>query len=91
MKENFNKIMEHKGLLLFAGGAITALATKKVLESDATKKFCIKTATKIMEFQDQAEEVFHDVKDIAEDIRHEAKEKTKENAYTLEIEEKKPK
>jgi uncharacterized protein DUF6110 len=88
MKENLNKIIKHKNLLLFAGGAASAIAAKKILKSETTKKFCVKTIAKVMEFQDQAEEAFQDVKDNAEDIRYEAKEKSKNEIYNLDVEEK---
>ncbi|WP_155930655.1 hypothetical protein [Methanobrevibacter arboriphilus] len=42
MKENLNKVIKHKKLLLFAGGAITAIAAKKILESDETKNFVLR-------------------------------------------------
>ena len=89
MKENLNKVIKHKKLLLFAGGAITAIAAKKILESDETKKFCVKTLAKVMELQDQAEETFQDVKDNAEDVRHEAKLKAKNEVFNVEVEENK--
>ncbi|MDR3062914.1 MAG: DUF6110 family protein [Methanobrevibacter sp.] len=89
MKRNLDEVMKHKNLLLFAGGAISALAAKKILESDETKKFCIKAVAKVMELQDQAEEVFQDVKDNAEDIRHEAKVETKKEIHEVEVQEKK--
>ncbi|WP_052332055.1 hypothetical protein [Methanobrevibacter arboriphilus] len=38
-----------------------------------------------MELQDQAEEAFQDVKDNAEDVRHEAKLKTKNEVFNVEV------
>lgn len=49
------------------------------------KKFCVKTLAKVMELQDQAEEAFQDVKDNAEDVRHEAKLKTKNEVFNVEV------
>lgn len=77
MKKNLEKAKEHKNLLLFAGGAIAAIAGKKILESQATKDFCVKTVAKVMELQDEAEETFQNVKDNATDICHDAKEENK--------------
>ncbi len=85
MKEHLDKIVEHKSLLLFAGGAVSAYVAKKIIESDAAKDFCVNTAAEVMKIQDQAEEVFQDVKDGAEDIRYEAQEKNKDEIYNVEV------
>ncbi|RBQ23379.1 hypothetical protein ALNOE001_09510 [Candidatus Methanobinarius endosymbioticus] len=68
-EKKLDKVVKHKSLLLFAGGAILAIAAKKIFGSDSTKKFCVKTAAKIIELRDQAEKAFQDVKDNVEDIR----------------------
>jgi hypothetical protein len=77
MKKNLDKIFEYKNLLLFAGGAVTAIAAKKIIESDTAKKFCVKTAAKVMQLQDEAEEAFLNIKEDAEDIRHDAEKERK--------------
>ncbi|MDR1722199.1 MAG: DUF6110 family protein [Methanobrevibacter sp.] len=78
LKENLDRIMEHKGLLLFAGGAITAIVAKKVIESDTAKKLAVKTVAKVMQVQDEAKEALLNIKEDAEDIRHDAIEENKE-------------
>lgn len=88
MKKNLEKVMKQKELLLFAGGAVSAIAVKKIIESDAAKKFCTNTVAKVMEIQNNAEEAFQNMKDDAEEIRTESKEKTKEEIYKVEVEEK---
>lgn len=62
MKTNLDRIVEHKSLLIFAGGAVAAIVGKQILESEATKKFCINTAVKIMQMKDEAEEILQNVK-----------------------------
>ncbi|MDR3290576.1 MAG: hypothetical protein LBT10_00345 [Methanobrevibacter sp.] len=82
MKKAFDQIMEHKNLLFFVGGAITALAAKKIMESDKTKNFVVKTAAKVMQFQDEANETLLNIKEDAEDIKNDAvdtKKKTTQN------------
>ena len=88
MKRTLDKIMEHKNLLLFAGGAAAAIVGREILKSKTTKELCVKTAAKIMKMQDEAEEAFQNVKEDAEDIRHDAKKKTKREIYADEIDEK---
>ncbi|KZX16451.1 hypothetical protein MBCUT_08370 [Methanobrevibacter cuticularis] len=83
MKKNLDKIIEHKSLLIFAGGAITAIAAKKILESDAARKFCTKTAAKVMQLQDEAEETFLNIKEDAEDIRHDAQNEKKKEIQNI--------
>lgn len=82
MKKTLDGIIEHKSLLFFVGGAITALAAKKIIESDAAKNFVVKTAAKVMQFQDEANETLLNIKEDAEDIKNDAantKKKTIQN------------
>ncbi|MDR2830380.1 MAG: DUF6110 family protein [Methanobrevibacter sp.] len=72
MKKALDGIIEHKNLLLFIGGAITALAAKKVIESDVAKNFAVKTVAKAMQFQDEANETLLNIKEDAEDIKNDA-------------------
>lgn len=88
MKTTLDRIVEHKSLLIFAGGAVAAIVGKQILESEATKKFCINTAVKVMQMRDEAEETFQNIKENAEDIHHDAKEKTKKEIYVEEIDDK---
>jgi hypothetical protein len=79
MKKALDKIFEHKSLLLFAGGAITALAAKKIIESEKAKNFAVKTTAKALQFQDEANEALLNIKEDAEDIKNEAAEAKKKN------------
>ncbi|GAA5819701.1 MAG: conserved hypothetical protein [Methanobrevibacter sp. CfCl-M3] len=82
MKESLDKIIEHKNLLFFVGGAITAIVAKKIIESDTAKNFAVKTAAKVMQFQDEANETLLNIKEDAEDIKNDAintKKKTIQN------------
>ncbi|MDR3223486.1 MAG: hypothetical protein LBT66_07155 [Methanobrevibacter sp.] len=82
MKKTLNQIIEHKNLLFFVGGAVTALAAKKIIESDKVKNFAVKTAAKVMQFQDEANETLLNIKEDAEDIKNDAidaKKKTIQN------------
>ncbi|MDR2873787.1 MAG: DUF6110 family protein [Methanobrevibacter sp.] len=70
MKKVLNKAFEHKGLLLFAAGAITALAAKKIISSEKAKNFAVKTTAKALQFQDEANEALLNIKEDAEDIKN---------------------
>jgi hypothetical protein len=72
MKKVLNKAFEHKNLLLFATGAITALAAKKIISSEKAKNLAVKTTAKALQFQDEANETLLNIKEDAEDIKNDA-------------------
>lgn len=83
MKRNLDRIIENKELLFFAGGAIAAIAGKKILESKKTRECAVNSAAKLMQFQDEAEETFLNIKEDAEDIKHDAEAKNKKEKVDI--------
>lgn len=89
MLRYFDRVLEHKHALIFAGGIATAIVGKKILESDAVKDACTKGMASVMSMKRDAEECFQDMKDNAEDIVVDASEVSKKEIYPEEEEDKK--
>lgn len=76
--EILDKIFEHKHALLFAGGIATAVIGKKILTSQKTKDCAAKSMAQVLTYKSEIEESIQDIKDNAEDIHEDAKNRQKE-------------
>lgn len=61
--------------LLFAGGFVTALAGKKFIKSKTARKLAVEGMAAGMKLQKDALETFHNIKEEATDMLHDAAEK----------------
>lgn len=64
---------KNEKVLCFAGGVAAAIVGTKVLKWDKTRKACVKGLAKGMKIQQDAKEVFQNMKEEAEDICYDAK------------------
>jgi len=67
-----------KKALFFVGGVAVAVVGSKVLKSDKTRKLCVNGLAGGMRLRDKALETFHNIKEEATDIYHDAKKKSEE-------------
>jgi hypothetical protein len=74
------KILESCGLLAFAGGAVAALIVPKILKSDCVRKAAVHAVAKGMRLQNDALCAFEEIREDAQDIYHEAKDRAKRKA-----------
>ena len=84
--EFIDKCVEHKHVLIFAAGVATAIIGKKVLESKTVKDAATKGMATVMSAKKDAEEVFQDMKENAEDIVVDASAETKKEIYVTDDE-----
>ena len=73
-----HKILVTKKALFFLGGAAAAIIGSKALKSETSRKLCVKGLAAGMKLRDDAIETFHNIKEEAADIYHDAKKKAKE-------------
>lgn len=57
----------------FIGGAAAIVLGKKFVQSDCTRKAAVKTMAKAMKLQSDAQEVFSNMKEDAQDLCYDAK------------------
>ena len=76
-KKVLDKCVEHKHALIFAAGIATAIAGKKILESQTFKDTATRGMASVMSVRKDAEECFQDMKENAEDIVVDAHEEDK--------------
>ncbi|MBO6274387.1 MAG: hypothetical protein J6M91_02410 [Methanobrevibacter sp.] len=81
-----NQALEHKHALIFAAGIATAIVGKKIIESDAVKDAATKGMATVMSAKKDAEEVFQDMKENAEDIVVDASAEAKKEIYVTDDE-----
>lgn len=84
--EIIDKCVEHKHALIFAAGVATALIGKKIIESKTVKDAATKGMASVMSAKKDAEEVFQDMKENAEDIVVDASAETKKEIYVTDDE-----
>lgn len=65
--------LKNEKTLCFLGGLAATVVGGKVLKWDKTRKACVKSLAKGMKFQQDAKEVFQNMKEEAEDICYDAK------------------
>lgn len=80
-KKVLDKCVEHKHALIFAAGIATAIAGKKILESQTFKDAATKGVASVMSVRKDAEECFQDIKENAEDIVEDAHKQDKKEIY----------
>ena len=80
-KKVLDKCVEHKHALIFAAGIATAIAGKKILESQTFKDTATRGMASVMSVRKDAEECFQDMKEDAEDIVEDANKKEKKEIY----------
>ena len=80
-KKVLDKCVEHKHALIFAAGIATAIAGKKILESQTFKDTATKGMASVMSVRKDAEECFQDMKENAEDIVEDAHRQYKKEIY----------
>lgn len=66
-------------VLCFVAGAVAVPVAKKVLKSEKTRKTCVSGLAKGMKLYQDAQETFRNVKEDAEDLCYEAKNKLNKN------------
>lgn len=76
-----DKCVEHKHALIFAAGIATAIAGKKILESQTFKDTATKGMASVMSVRKDAEECFQDMKENAEDMVVDANAEVKKEIY----------
>lgn len=76
-----NTCFEHKHALIFAAGVATALIGKKLIESKTVKDAATKGMASVMSVKRDAEEVFQDMKENAEDIVVDAHAEERKDIY----------
>ena len=81
-----DQALEHKHALIFAAGIATAIVGKKIIESDVVKDAATKGMATVMSVKKDAEEVFQDMKENAEDIVVDASAETKKEIYVTDDE-----
>ena len=77
-REILDKVIEHKHALIFVGGIAAAIVGKKILKSQTTKDYAVKSMAKVLTCKSEIEESIQDIKDNAEDIHEDAKNAKKE-------------
>ena len=80
-KKVLDKCVEHKHALIFAAGIATAIAGKKILESQTFKDTATRGMASVLSVRKDAEECFQDMKENAEDIVEDAHIKDKKEIY----------
>ena len=80
-KKVLDKCVEHKHALIFAAGIATAIAGKKILESQTFKDTATKGMASVMSVRKDAEECFQDMKENAEDMVVDANAEVKKEIY----------
>ena len=80
-KKVLDKCVEHKYALIFAAGIATAIAGKKILESQTFKDTATRGMASVMSVRKDAEECFQDMKENAEDIVEDAHKQDKKEIY----------
>ena len=86
-KKVLDKCVEHKHALIFAAGIATAIAGKKILESQTFKDTATRGMASVMSVRKDAEECFQDMKENAEDIVVDANSEVKKEIYVTEDDE----
>ena len=80
-KKVLDKCVEHKHALIFAAGIATAIAGKKILESQTFKDTATRGMASVMSVRKDAEECFQDMKENAEDMVVDANAEVKKEIY----------
>lgn len=71
--KNCWECLKSEKFLWFVGGIAAAVVGKRIAKSDATRKACVSTMAKAMKLQNDASEVFQNMKEDAQDICYDAK------------------
>ncbi len=69
------KILLTKKALFFIGGVASTIAGKKIVESQAARSLCVNGLAKAMQLYDEAKAGLHNMREEAEDIYVDAKNK----------------
>ena len=85
-KKVLDKCVEHKHALIFAAGIATAIAGKKILESQTFKDTATRGMASVMSVRKDAEECFQDMKENAEDMVVDANAEVKKEIYVTDDE-----
>ena len=76
------KLLEGCGLLAFAGGAAAALIVPKLLKSARVRKAAVCAVAKGMQLQNDALGALAEIREDAQDIYHEAKDRARSKAQS---------
>ncbi len=79
--DDTREFLRRKEVKYFIGGAIAACAAKKIAETETVHKLAVNTTAALLGTKDSIEETIENIKEDAEDIHQEAKEKTKVKIY----------
>jgi hypothetical protein len=71
------KVLDRYGLLAFIGGAVAAVIAPKVLKSNCVRKAAVRAVAKGMQLQDSAVSAFEEIREDAQDIYCEAKDRAR--------------
>jgi len=70
-KKILDHAIEHKAALIFAGGVVTAIVGRKVLESGVVKETATNAMAGVISAKQDAEKAIEDMKKEAEEIAEE--------------------
>lgn len=78
LKMKLTDIIKNEKLLCFAGGVLAATYGVKALKSEKARKTAVNGLAKCMKLQKDAQATFQNMRDEAEDICYDAKQKADE-------------